>query len=117
MPEQGPFTEPVQRFGGRFDWATMFAQGGTAIYRYAMKNTRKARQQPPVAEPPANLLRFLTRKEAARELRMSVTKLDRVIASGELKAKRHGHAVIVMRSEIERYIEAWPDVPTTKQKK
>ena len=67
-------------------------------------------QKSPTPVPMASQLPFYTRKEAARELRMSVTKLDRVIASGELKAKRHGHAVVVMRSEIERYIEQWPDV-------
>lgn len=60
--------------------------------------------------PVPTQLPFFTRKEAAHELRMSVTKLDRVIARGELKAKRHGHAVVVMRSEIERYIGQWPDV-------
>jgi hypothetical protein len=60
--------------------------------------------------PPTSPVRFLTRKEAAAELRMSVTKLDRVIARGELRAKKHGHAVVVMPGEIERYIEEWPDV-------
>jgi hypothetical protein len=65
---------------------------------------RKERNEPPPGR------RFLTRKEAAAELRMSVTKLDRVIARGELRAKRHGHAVVVMPGEIERYIEEWPDV-------
>ena len=40
---------------------------------------------------------FLTRREAAIELRMSLAKLDRVIARGELKAKKHGHSVVVIR--------------------
>jgi len=53
---------------------------------------------------------FLTRKEAALELRMSLTKLDRVIAAGKLKAKKHGHATIVLLSEISRYVEQLPDV-------
>jgi hypothetical protein len=53
---------------------------------------------------------FLTRREAAIELRMSLAKLDRVIARGELKAKKHGHSVVVMAGEITRYIEQWPDV-------
>ena len=39
---------------------------------------------------------FLTRREAAIELRMSLAKLDRVIARGELTAKKHGHSVVVM---------------------
>ena len=55
-------------------------------------------------------LTFLTRKEAVRELRISLTKLDRVIARGELRAKKHGHAVVVMQSEIARYIRQWPYV-------
>jgi hypothetical protein len=59
---------------------------------------------------PLSLVRFLRRKETARELRMSLAKLDRVIARGELRAKKHGHAVVVMPGEIERYIEQWPDV-------
>ncbi|WP_409334800.1 helix-turn-helix domain-containing protein [Bradyrhizobium neotropicale] len=59
---------------------------------------------------PSLLVRFLTRKEAARELRMSLAKLDRVIARGELRAKKHGHSTFVMASEIERYIAQWPDV-------
>jgi hypothetical protein len=50
---------------------------------------------------------FLTRREAAIEL---LAKLDRVIARGELKAKKHGHSVVVMAGEITRYIEQWPDV-------
>ncbi|TAI60402.1 helix-turn-helix domain-containing protein [Bradyrhizobium sp. Leo170] len=65
-------------------------------------------QQQPVTAP--SELPFLTRKEAALALRMSVTKLDRVIARGDLRAKKHGHAVVVMASEITRYIEEWPDV-------
>ena len=72
-----------------------------------MTHARKMRSPPPV---PASELTFLTRKEAARELRISVTKLDRVIARGELRAKKHGHAVVVMRSEIARYIRQWPYV-------
>ncbi|MBO4224193.1 hypothetical protein GRB70_17395 [Bradyrhizobium neotropicale] len=41
---------------------------------------------------------------------MSLAKLDRVIARGELRAKKHGHSTFVMASEIERYIAQWPDV-------
>jgi excisionase family DNA binding protein len=51
---------------------------------------------------PPSLARFLTRKEAAAELQISLATLDRVIASGKLKAKKHGHAMVVMRREIER---------------
>ena len=68
----------------------------------------KQQQQPPLAQP--SKLKFLSRKEAARELRISMATLDRRIVSGALKAKKHGHFIFVMASEIERYIEEWPDV-------
>jgi excisionase family DNA binding protein len=69
---------------------------------------RKERQQPPVAAPAQ--LKFYTRKEAARELRVSLATLDRIIGRGELKAKKHGHSTFVMASEIDRYINDLPDV-------
>lgn len=68
---------------------------------------RRPRQQPPV---PASGLTFLTRKEAARELRVSLATLDRIIGRGQLKAKKHGHSTFVMASEIERYINDLPDL-------
>jgi hypothetical protein len=68
-------------------------------------NARRETSTPSSSLPP-----FYTRKETARELRMSVTKLDRVIARGELKAKKHGHSVVVLPSEIERYIKELPDL-------
>jgi excisionase family DNA binding protein len=66
------------------------------------------RHQPPPA--PSSGLKFLTRKEAARELRISLATLDRVIARGDLKAKKHGHSTFVMASEVERYIKDLPDL-------
>jgi excisionase family DNA binding protein len=59
---------------------------------------------------PPSLARFLTRREAATALRCSLATLDRRIARGDLRAKKHGHTTFVMASEIERYIEQWPDV-------
>ena len=53
---------------------------------------------------------FLTRKEAARELRVSLATLDRIIGRGQLKAKKHGHSTFVMASEIDRYINDLPDL-------
>lgn len=59
---------------------------------------------------------FLTRQEAAATLRCSLAKLDRCIASGDLRAKKHGHSTFVMASEIERYISQWPNVkPRTER--
>jgi hypothetical protein len=75
--------------------------------RAAMIKQRHKAQHPPV--PPA-APKFYTRKEAAFELRMSLAKLDRVIADKKLKAKKHGHAVVVMAADIDKYIESWPDV-------
>jgi hypothetical protein len=72
-----------------------------------MTHARKMRSPPPV---PASGLAFLTRKEAARELRVSLATLDRRIGKGLLKAKKHGHSTFVMASEIDRYIKQWPDV-------
>jgi excisionase family DNA binding protein len=68
---------------------------------------RPVRSPPPV---PESGLTFLTRKEAARELRVSVATLDRLIGRGQLKAKKHGHSTFVMASEVERYIRELPDV-------
>jgi len=65
-------------------------------------NSRRPQQPPPTAL-------FFTRKEAAGALRISVGKLDQIIGQGKLKAKKHGHSTFVMRSEIERYVEQWPD--------
>jgi hypothetical protein len=73
-----------------------------------MTHARKARQQPPPSTP--SQLKFLTRKETARELRVSLATLDRIIGRGQLKAKKHGHSTFVMTSEIDRYIENWPDI-------
>jgi hypothetical protein len=65
------------------------------------------RSPPPV---PVSGLTFLTRKEAARELRVSLARLDRIIGRGQLKTMKRGHATIVMPDEINRYLENLPDV-------
>ena len=63
---------------------------------------RKERNEPPSGR------RFLTRKEAARELRISFNTLDRMIGRGALKAKKHGHSTIILPTVIERYLEQLP---------
>jgi excisionase family DNA binding protein len=60
--------------------------------------------------PPISTLLFLTRKEAAKALRMSLATLDRRIAHGDLKAKKHGRATLVLPEEITRYLENLPDI-------
>ena len=72
-----------------------------------MTHARRTRSSPPV---PASGLSFLTLKEAARELRISLAKLDRKIGRGQLKAKKHGHSTFVMATEVQRYIENLPDI-------
>ncbi|MBT1509497.1 helix-turn-helix domain-containing protein [Bradyrhizobium sp. SRL28] len=80
----------------------------TAKKRRQRKMLQKSpRSQPPV---PATGLKFLTRKEAARELRVSLATLDRMIGRGQLKAKKHGHSTFVMATEVERYINELPDL-------
>ena len=72
-----------------------------------MTHARRLRSSPPV---PTSGLTFFTRKEAARELRVSLATLDRIIGRGQLKAKKHGHSTFVMATEVKRYIENWPDI-------
>ena len=72
-----------------------------------MTHARRLRSSPPV---PASGLTFFTRKEAARELRVSLATLDRIIDRGQLKAKKHGHSTFVMATEVQRYIENLPDI-------
>jgi hypothetical protein len=74
----------------------------------AARGSKARRQEPPM--PQSSAPKFLTRKEAARELRISIAKLDRLIGSRKLKAKKHGHSTFVMASEIDRYIEELPDI-------
>jgi excisionase family DNA binding protein len=72
-----------------------------------IKQRHKAQSNSPA---PSVAPKFYTRKEAAYELRMSLAKLDRVIARKKLKAKKHGRSVVVMATDIDKYIESWPDV-------
>ncbi|MBR0741205.1 helix-turn-helix domain-containing protein [Bradyrhizobium liaoningense] len=45
----------------------------------------------------------ITRKEAARELRLSLSTLDRAIKRGDLRVKKYGTRVLVPVSEVERF--------------
>ena len=55
--------------------------------------------------------RALTRKEAAKLLGISVRTLDRAIARGDLKAKRYGTRLLILLSEVERFLSSLPDQP------
>jgi len=47
-------------------------------------------------------------KRAMQLLSISRSKLDRLIADGELRAKKLGKAVMIETREIERYLESLP---------
>lgn len=46
----------------------------------------------------------VTRDEAAERLKVSKSTLDRLIANGELRAKRIGRRVVISDDEITRYL-------------
>jgi hypothetical protein len=70
--------------------------------------TRAGSARRETSTPSSSSLPFYTRKEAVRELRMSLATLDRPISRGELKAKKRGHTTVLLPSEIERYIRDFP---------
>jgi len=51
----------------------------------------------------------LTRKEAAKLAKMSVSTIDRAIARGDLRAKKYGARSILLRTEVERFVTELPD--------
>ena len=61
---------------------------------------RRANATTMIAAPPL----AVPRKEAARELGLSITTVDRAIKRGDLVAKKYGSRVLVPRAEIERYL-------------
>jgi len=61
----------------------------------------------PPAKEPANGL--LTREEARKKLRISLTTLDKLAGEGKLKAIRLKGRVLYKASEIERNLEALQD--------
>jgi len=62
--------------------------------------SRRANATTMIAPPPL----AVPRKEAARELGLSITTVDRAIKRGDLVAKKYGARVLVPRAEIERYL-------------
>lgn len=47
----------------------------------------------------------MSRKEAAEALGVSVQSIDRAIKSGELKARRFGHRVLIVPKYLEEFLE------------
>ena len=52
--------------------------------------------------PPETTL--LTRLEACAMARMGLSTFDRRVAAGVIQIRKHGHLVMVERSELERYM-------------
>jgi len=46
---------------------------------------------------------LLSRVESAKALSISVSSLDRLISSGELRARKLGDRVLIERTELERF--------------
>lgn len=57
------------------------------------------------APPPSNKTEFLTRKEVAALLRISIPTLHELIKTGKLKAYRIGGRVLFNKSEVEDSLE------------
>ena len=56
------------------------------------------------------------KKEATRMLELSLTSVDRAIARGDLKVKKHGKRSLLLSSEVERFLNDLPDQPKSKAK-
>ena len=80
-----------------------------ANIEWSKRQRRKVDVPSPTVVPPDDVA-FFTRKEAARKLRISLNTLDRRISKGELKAKKHGRATLVLPEEITRYLENLPEI-------
>ncbi len=57
---------------------------------------------------------IVTREEAAEALRLSLRTVDKLLAAGEMSARRVGRRVLIPRSEIERF--ASEDVAGTAER-
>jgi hypothetical protein len=58
----------------------------------------------------------LHKKDAAKMLGLSLTSLDRAIASGDLKVKKYGKRSLLLTTEVERFLNELPDQPKSKAK-
>ncbi|HVG51611.1 MAG TPA: helix-turn-helix domain-containing protein [Xanthobacteraceae bacterium] len=52
----------------------------------------------------------LHRKDAAKRIGLSLASLDRAIGRGEIKAKKYGKRTLIKVTELERYLDALPDL-------
>ena len=48
----------------------------------------------------------VTREEAAEALRLSLRTVDKLLAAGEISARRVGRRVLIPRTEIERFVRS-----------
>lgn len=68
-----------------------------------MKKAKSQKKRLDEAEP------YLTRKEAAHTLRISLSTLGRIIRDQKLQAKKNGHSTVITRAAIDTYIATLPD--------
>ncbi len=55
-----------------------------------------------------------TPKEACEALRIGRTKLYELLSTGELKAVALGRKTLIVRQELERFLEALPPIPLAR---
>ena len=56
----------------------------------------------------------LNRKEAAKLTGLSIATIDRAIARGDLRVKKYGTRSLILRSEVERFLNTLEDRPPTR---
>jgi putative heme iron utilization protein len=59
----------------------------------------------------------LHKKEAARIAGLSSASLDRAIFSQKLKVKKYGSRTLILKSELQRFLESLPDQPPPTKRK
>jgi excisionase family DNA binding protein len=52
---------------------------------------------------------LLSRQDAARALGISMTEIDRLLSTGELRGKQYGRRRLILFESIQQYVEGMPD--------
>jgi excisionase family DNA binding protein len=60
--------------------------------------------------------RVLSKDDAASALNVSLSTIDRMIKSGDIKAKKNGRRVVIMSREIDRVLKGLPEVKKPRRK-
>jgi excisionase family DNA binding protein len=80
-----------------------------------MTTTAAKRMQQSNGDLPTDSL-VVHKDQAARMAGLSLSSIDRAIATGELKTKKYGKRTLIMKSELQRFIESLPDQPPSRAK-